>query len=138
MLLMLAGRLLTLPTPRPTPRPPPLFVALQQGLQDRLAEERSDLSPLLRREPRSLGGAALAPGAEYRLAPAAFMAQWRAYMAQVCTLLCALGLGAGLPAGLAAALRRCMPWRDRLPAPAAPAARRRASAPWAQQARQTR
>lgn len=58
---------------------PPLNQCVQ-GLQDRLAEERADLSPLARRDPAA--ALPLEPGGAYRLAPAAFMDQWRAYMSQ--------------------------------------------------------
>ena len=48
-----------------------------KGLQGRLAEEKADLGHLLQPQPP-----ALAAGGSYRLVPAAFMAQWRAYMQQ--------------------------------------------------------
>jgi hypothetical protein len=56
------------------PPPPPLLL---QGLQERLAEEKAELAHLLQAVQPPL-----TPGETYRLVPAAFMAQWRAYMQQ--------------------------------------------------------
>ncbi|PSC68725.1 ubiquitin carboxyl-terminal hydrolase 26 [Micractinium conductrix] len=53
-----------------------------KGMQGRLAEEKQELAHLLPPPHLRAQGRQLAPGASYRLVPAEFMAQWRAYMSQ--------------------------------------------------------